>query len=65
MLIHPPKVLIRSNYRSSQMSAGSRWFDHPIVRRTANRQVMTDGRPWTCMGPLMIPEIERLRRAAR
>lgn len=65
LLINPPKVLVRSDYRSGQMSAGGRWFDHPIVRRTENRQVLTDGRPWTCMGPLMIPEIERLRKAGR
>jgi hypothetical protein len=27
------------------------------------RSIATDGRPWTCMGPLLIGEIERLRRA--
>jgi iron complex transport system substrate-binding protein len=47
------------------MSGGARWLDHPVVRRAGARQVVTDGRPWTCMGPAMIPEIERLRSAAR
>ena len=61
MLTNPPKVLIRSNYRSGQMSAGERWLDNPIIRRSPSRKVVTDGRPWTCMGPLMIAEIERLR----
>jgi iron complex transport system substrate-binding protein len=65
LLTRPPKVLIRSDYRSGQMSGGTRWADHPIVRRAGARQLITDGRPWTCMGPLMISEIERLRRAVR
>jgi hypothetical protein len=29
------------------------------------RPLETDGRVWTCLGPLMIPEIERLRKTAR
>ena len=61
MLTRPPKVLIESNYRTGQMSSGQRWRDNPIIRRSASRKVATDGRPWTCMGPLMIPEIERLK----
>jgi iron complex transport system substrate-binding protein len=65
MLTNPPKVLIRSDYRSGQMSAGVRWLANPIIRRSASRQIATDGRVWTCMGPLMIGEIERLRRVAR
>lgn len=62
MLTSPPKVLIQSDYRSSQMSSGQRWLDNPIIRHSPSRKVTTDGRPWTCMGPLMIGEIERLRR---
>jgi iron complex transport system substrate-binding protein len=64
MLTAPPNVLIRSNYRSGQMSGGVRWLDHPIVRRAGTKQLVTDGRPWTCLGPLMIAEVERLRRFA-
>lgn len=64
LLVAPPHVLIRSNYRSGQMSGGERWLDNPIVRHSGARQLSTDGRPWTCLGPLMIPEIERLRKAA-
>lgn len=64
LLTSPPKILIKSNYRSGQMSGGIRWLEHPIVRGARSKQVVTDGRPWTCMGPLMIPEIDRLRRAA-
>ena len=63
MLTSPPKVLIRSNYRSGQMSAGERWLDNPIIRRSPSRKVITEGRVWTCMGPLMLREIERLRSA--
>lgn len=65
LLTNPPKILVRSNYRGGQMSGGTRWLNHPIVRRANTIRVVTDGRPWTCMGPLMVPEIERLRRIAR
>jgi iron complex transport system substrate-binding protein len=46
------------------MSSGTQWLKNPIVRRAGARQIVTDGRPWTCLGPLMIPEIERLQRLA-
>src|SRR4051812_22544530 len=65
VLTNPPKILIKSDYRSGQMSAGVRWLSNPIIRHSASRQLVTDGRVWTCMGPLMIPEIWRLRSAAR
>ena len=61
ILTDPPAVMLRSDYRAGQMSLGQRWFDHPIVRRSAARTLTTDGRAWTCAGPLMIGEIERLR----
>ena len=64
LLVSPPAVLVRSDYRRGQMSQGVRWFDHPIVKRLG-RTVATDGRAWTCGGPLMLDEVERLRRAAR
>ena len=63
LLVSPPTVLVRSDYRRGQMSQGMRWFDHPIVRRLEKRTIATDGRAWTCGGPLMVDEIERLRRA--
>ena len=62
LITAPPKALIKSDYRSGEMSGGNRWLDHPIVRHAGARQISTDGRPWTCLGPLMIPEIERLRK---
>jgi iron complex transport system substrate-binding protein len=65
LLTKPPKILIKSNYRSGEMSGGVEWLNHPIVRGAGARQIVTDGRPWTCMGPLMIPEIERLRKLAQ
>ena len=65
LLAHPPAVLVRSRYRSAQISSGVRWLDHPIVRQAKARRLTADGRRWTCMGPLMIGEIERLRAAAR
>ena len=63
LLTSPPDVLIQSNYRSGQMSGGIRWLEHPIVRHAGKLRVSTDGRPWTCLGPLMIPEIQHIRRA--
>lgn len=64
LLNNPPQVLVESHYRRNQVSRGTRWLDHPIVRNMRSRRIRTDGRAWTCMGPLLIPEIERLRKAA-
>ena len=57
----PPQVVLRSTYRRGQQSLGQRWLDHPLVRRSRGRAIDTDGRPWTCAGPLMLGEIERLQ----
>ncbi|HEY0414546.1 MAG TPA: hypothetical protein VGD66_15535 [Allosphingosinicella sp.] len=65
LLVRPPAVLLRSDYRSGQYSAGQRWLAHPLAAQAkAKRTLVTDGRLWTCMGPLMVAEIERLRRGA-
>lgn len=61
LLIRPPSVIVQSRYRSAQMSLGQRWLDHPIVRGASSRRLVTDGRRWTCMGPLLIGEIRRLK----
>jgi iron complex transport system substrate-binding protein len=62
LLVRPPAVLLRSDYRSGQYSSEQRWLSHPLARRArVGRNVATDGRPWTCMGPALIAEIERLR----
>jgi iron complex transport system substrate-binding protein len=65
LLIRPPAVLLQSNYRRAQVSAAANWLRHPVIRNMRSQRLSTDGRAWTCMGPLMIPEIERLRAAAR
>ena len=65
LLANPPNTLVRSNYRLNQISTGTRWLDHPIVRRAGAHRLVTDGRRWTCMGPLMIDEIARLRAMVR
>lgn len=64
LLTRPPEVLLQSSYRRADVSVGIRWLDHPIVRRTRAKRLTADGRAWTCLGPLMIPEIERLRSEA-
>ncbi|HVQ08760.1 MAG TPA: ABC transporter substrate-binding protein [Allosphingosinicella sp.] len=63
LLTSPPAILLRSDYRAGQYSNDQRWLSHPAARRaTRARTIATDGRAWTCMGPLLIEEIERLRR---
>lgn len=59
----PPQVLIRSNYRARQFSRAQGWLRHPLAARVrAGRTLAADGRRWTCLGPLLVPEIMRLRR---
>ena len=64
LLTRPPRLLLRSDYRAGQYSVEQSWFRHRLVRGARSRIVATDGRRWTCMGPTLIGEILRLRRAA-
>jgi iron complex transport system substrate-binding protein len=66
LLVRPPQVLLRSDYRQGQYSGQQRWLSHPLARAAdRSRTLATDGRRWTCMGPLLIGEIERLRSLPR
>lgn len=66
LLVRPPSLILRSDYRAGQYSSEQRWLAHPLVARTRrSRTIATDGRLWTCMGPLLTAEIERLRGEAR
>jgi iron complex transport system substrate-binding protein len=58
----PPAVLLRSTYRRSERSIGQTWLEHPLARPKTSRILEVDGRPWTCAGPLMLGEVERLRK---
>lgn len=60
---NPPSVLLRSAYRRTERSLGQTWLAHPLARPKRSRILTIDGRPWTCAGPLMLGEVERLRRA--
>ena len=63
LIVDPPRILLRSDYREGQYSGAQRWLSHPVARRArGSRQLATDGRRWTCMGPLLVDEIARLRR---
>lgn len=63
LLASPPRVLLRSDYRNGQYSGEQRWLSHPLAAGTRkSRTIAADGRRWTCMGPMMIDEIVRLRR---
>ena len=64
LIVDPPAVLLRSDYRRGQYSGAQRWLAHPAARRARSaRTLATDGRRWTCMGPLLMDEVDRLRRA--
>lgn len=64
LIVRPPAVLLRSDYRQGQYSNQQRWLSHPAARfARSGRTLATDGRLWTCMGPLLIDEIYRLRGA--
>lgn len=66
LLVRPPAILLRSDYRSGQYSGEQRWLMHPLAKATGrSRTVPTDGRAWTCMGPPMVAEVRRLRGALR
>lgn len=58
----PPAILLRSTYRRSERSIGQTWLEHPLARPKTSRILEIDGRPWTCAGPLMLGEVERLRK---
>jgi iron complex transport system substrate-binding protein len=58
----PPAVLLRSSYRRSERSIGQTWLEHPLARPKSSRIIEVDGRPWTCAGPLMFAEVQRLRK---
>jgi iron complex transport system substrate-binding protein len=59
----PPAILLRSSYRRRERSIGQSWLDHPLASSKRSRTLITDGRTWTCAGPLMVDEIVRLRGA--
>lgn len=65
ILVRPPAVLVQSSYRRGQFSHGAEWLNHPIVRNAKSKRLQADGRAWTCMGPLVIGEVERLRSKLR
>ena len=62
LAIRPPTVLLRSQYRRTERSLGQTWLDHPLAEPKASTIVTIDGRPWTCAGPLMLGQVERLRK---
>lgn len=62
LAVTPPAVLLISHYRAGQVSQEQRWLAHPLIARLPSRRIAADGRAWTCAGPAMIPEIERIRK---
>lgn len=63
ILTNPPPIIVRSNYRQDQASRDNHWIGYRFLERaSATRTIRTDGRLWTCAGPLLIAEVARLRR---
>ncbi|HEX2763688.1 MAG TPA: ABC transporter substrate-binding protein [Allosphingosinicella sp.] len=65
LLVRPPAIILRSDYRAGQYSGEQKWLAHPLARNVKARTLRTDGRLWTCMGPALAAEIARLRGVAR
>lgn len=64
LLTRPPALVLRSDYRAGQYSSDQRWLGNPVAARLPHtRALATDGRLWNCMGPPMVAEVARLRRA--
>lgn len=65
LLGNPPQVLVVTAYRSGQTSLNQAWLQHPAFGAlpASVRRLESDGRPWTCLGPTLAPEIARLRAA--
>lgn len=63
LLARPPAVLLVARYRAGQVSTNQSWLGHPALTAlpATTRRLATDGRPWTCLGPTLAPEIARLR----
>lgn len=67
LLADPPQIIVQTSYRSHQQSLGQAWLAHPALKAlpATTRVITVDGRPWTCMGPLVAPEIAQLRAALK
>ncbi|MCA1749980.1 MAG: hypothetical protein LC634_10830 [Sphingomonadales bacterium] len=62
LAIDPPDLVIRSRYRAGQTSRAQDWIGFRFLERSpGTRMIATDGRLWTCAGPGLVAEIERLR----
>lgn len=55
-------LILRSRYDAGNYSRAGAYLDHPLVRKSGRRQIDVDGRRFTCSGPLLLDEIERLQR---
>ena len=65
LLASPPKVLVVTDYRANQTSLNQAWLEHPALAALKGVETLhSDGRPWTCLGPTLAPEIARLRAQA-
>ena len=55
-------IILRSRYDAGSYSQAASYLDHPLVKRAGRLQIAVDGRRFTCSGPLLLDEIERLKR---
>ncbi len=62
LLASPPRVMVVTEYRANQTSLNQAWLEHPALAALKGVETLhSDGRPWTCLGPTLAPEIARLR----
>ena len=62
LLVKPAGGPAAQRLSAGPIFGGQRWLRIPSAGvRAARARSSTDGRAWTCMGPLLIDEIERLR----
>lgn len=65
LLLHPPAVLLLSDYRAGQASLNAMWLRHPALARlpASVRRIGVDGRGWTCGGAEAALAVAEVRRA--
>lgn len=64
LIAEPPAVIVVTRYRATQASLHQMWLAHPALKRLPRSTAVIDidGRPWTCLGPLVAAEVAKLRR---
>jgi iron complex transport system substrate-binding protein len=57
----PPAVCCAQPIGETKDRSGQTWLEHPLASPRMSKIIPVDGRPWTCAGPLMLGEVQRLQ----